>query len=49
MSIYKHNNKDIMANVLFFSYSQLKFTDMPLFTICIVTCTQRANIKVFDP
>jgi len=27
----------------------LKFSDMPLFTMCVVVCTQTSNFDIFDP
>jgi len=36
----------IMASMI--SYFWLKFTDILLFTMCLVICTQTSNIDFFD-
>jgi len=40
---YKYNNMDIAASTML-TYSSLKFSDMTLFTMCTVTCTQTSDI-----
>ena len=42
---YKFNNMDIMA-IMMLTYSWLNFTDMSLFTMCVVTYVQTSNIEV---
>jgi len=39
---------DIMASMML-THSWLKFTDMPLFTMFIVTCIQTSNIDSSKP
>jgi len=40
---YKYSNMDIVASMKL-TYSLLKFSDMTLFTVCVVTCTKTSNI-----
>jgi hypothetical protein len=46
-SSYKYNNMDIIASMML-TYSWLKFTDMLLFTMCVLTCIQISNIVNFN-
>ena len=43
---YNYNNVDSTDSMML-KYSWLKFIDTPLFTVCVVTCVQISNIKVF--
>lgn len=43
---YNYNNVDSTDSMMR-KYSWLKFIDTPLFTVCVVTCVQISNIKVF--
>ena len=42
---YKYTNMDITANMIW-TWSWLKFSDMLLFTMFIVTCIQTSNIEL---
>ena len=44
---YSYNNMDVMDSMTL-TYPWLKLIDMPLFTICVVTCIQTSNTEVFD-
>jgi hypothetical protein len=43
---YKYNKMDIMASMMF-AYSWLDCIDMPLLAMCLVTCTQASNVRLF--
>jgi len=45
---YKYNSKDAMASRMP-THSWLEFTDMLLFTVCLITEIQTPNAKLFNP
>jgi len=45
---YIYNSTDAMASRML-AHSGLKFTNMLLFTVCLITEIQTSNFKVFNP
>jgi hypothetical protein len=46
-SSHNYNNIDIMASIVLLTHSWLTLIDMPLFTMCVVTCVETPNTEVF--
>jgi hypothetical protein len=45
---YRYKNVDTIHKVML-TYSRIKFVDVPLFILFVVTCIETCSIEVFNP